>query len=150
MVKNMPAMQEVQVLSLGWEDPLEKGMATHSRILARRIPRTEQPGGLQSKGLQRIRHDWTSNTSTSLFSSVLLSDEREDHLTTLKHRVIKCGRGMPRTEEVLGHGSFRTQRRNSPGKPGWVSHPLEGRILIVCLGESLWLGEVMMPNQPAS
>ena len=50
MVKNMPAMQEVQVLSLGWEDPLEKGMATHSRILAWRIPWTEEPGGPQSIG----------------------------------------------------------------------------------------------------
>ena len=45
-VKNPPAMQETQVLSLGWEDPLEKGMATHSNILAWRIPWTEEPGGL--------------------------------------------------------------------------------------------------------
>ena len=57
LVKNMPAMQEAQVGSLGWEDPLEKGMATHSNILAWRIPWTEEPGGLQSKGLQRVGHD---------------------------------------------------------------------------------------------
>ena len=57
MVKNLPAMQETQVPSLGQEDLLEKGMATHSRILAWRIPWTEQPGGLQSMGLQRVRHD---------------------------------------------------------------------------------------------
>ena len=49
--------QEMRVQSLGQEDPLEKGMATHSSVLAWRIPRTEQPGGLQSMGLQRIRHD---------------------------------------------------------------------------------------------
>ena len=49
-VKNLPAMQETQVLSLGREDPLEKGMATHSSILAWRIPQTEEPGGLQSMG----------------------------------------------------------------------------------------------------
>ena len=55
MVKNLPAMQETQVLSLGWEDPLEKGMATHSSILAWRIPWTEEPGGLQFMGLQRVR-----------------------------------------------------------------------------------------------
>ena len=55
-VKNLTAMQETQVQSLGWEDPLEKGMATHSSILAWRIPRTEEPGGLQFVGLQRIRH----------------------------------------------------------------------------------------------
>ena len=47
---NLPAMQETQVRSLGWEDPLEKGMATHSSILAWRIPWTEEPGGLQSMG----------------------------------------------------------------------------------------------------
>ena len=46
MVKNLPAMQEAQIWSLGWEDPLDKGMATHSSILAWRIPRTEEPGGL--------------------------------------------------------------------------------------------------------
>ena len=57
MVKNLPAMQETQVQSLGWEDPLEKGMATHSSILAWRIPWTEEPGGLQSTGLQRVGHD---------------------------------------------------------------------------------------------
>ena len=51
MVKNLPAMQETQVQSLGWEDPLEKGMATHSSILAWRIPWTEEPGGLQSMEL---------------------------------------------------------------------------------------------------
>ena len=48
MVKNLPAMQETQVQSLGWEDPLEKGMATHFSILAWKIPWTEEPGGLQS------------------------------------------------------------------------------------------------------
>ena len=52
-VKNLPAMQETQVQSLGQKDPLEKGMATHSGILAWRIPGTEEPGGLQSKESQR-------------------------------------------------------------------------------------------------
>ena len=57
MVKNPPAMQETRVRSLGPEDPLEKGMVTHSSILAWEIPWTEEPGGLQSMGLQRVRHD---------------------------------------------------------------------------------------------
>ena len=57
MVKNLLAMQETRVQSLGQEDPLEKGMATHACIFAWRIPWTEEPGGLQSVGLQRIRHD---------------------------------------------------------------------------------------------
>ena len=57
MIKNMPAIQETRVQSLGWEDPLEKRMGTHSSILAWRIPWTEEPGGLQSMGSQRVRHD---------------------------------------------------------------------------------------------
>ena len=56
-VKNLPAMRETWVRSMGQEDPLEKGMATHSSILAWRIPLTEEPGGLQSVGSQRVRHD---------------------------------------------------------------------------------------------
>ena len=57
MVKNWPAMQETQIQSLGWEDPLEKGMATHSSILAWRFPWTEEPGGLESVGSKRVGHD---------------------------------------------------------------------------------------------
>ena len=57
MVKNLPTMQEPWVRFLGQEDPLAKGMATHSSILAWRIPRIEEAGGLQSMGLQRIGHD---------------------------------------------------------------------------------------------
>ena len=57
MVKNLPAMRETQVRSLGWEDALEKGMATHSSILAWKIPWTEEPGRLQSMQLQRVGHD---------------------------------------------------------------------------------------------
>jgi len=64
MVKNLPIMWEIWVWFLGWEDPLEEGMATHSSILAWRIPRTEEPGGLQSMGSQRVRHDWVTNTFT--------------------------------------------------------------------------------------
>ena len=57
MVKNLPTMQETWVQSLGGEDPLEKEMTTHSSILAWETPWTEEPGGLQSMGLQRVRHD---------------------------------------------------------------------------------------------
>ena len=56
-VKRLSAMQETQVRSLSWEDALEKEMAAHSSILAQKIPWTEEPGGLQSMGLQRVRHD---------------------------------------------------------------------------------------------
>ena len=57
VAKNLPAMQETQVQFLGQEDPLEKGMATHSSITAWEIPWTQDPGGLQSLGLQRVRQD---------------------------------------------------------------------------------------------
>ena len=62
MVKNLPAMQETRVVSLGWEDSLEKGTIIHFSILAWRIPSTEMPGGLQSVGLQKVGHDWATNT----------------------------------------------------------------------------------------
>ena len=61
-VKDLPAVQETWVRSLGWEDPLEKEMATHSSILAWKISWTEEPGGLQSMGSQRVGHDWATNT----------------------------------------------------------------------------------------
>ena len=63
-VKNLPAMQETQVRSLGQEDPLVKGEVTHPSVLAWRIPWTEEPGGLQSMGLPRVGHDWATNTHT--------------------------------------------------------------------------------------
>ena len=62
-MKNLPAMQETQVQSLGGEDLLEKGMATHSSTPAWRIPWTEEPSRLHSMGLQRVRHDWATATS---------------------------------------------------------------------------------------
>ena len=57
MVTNLSAVQETRVQSLGQEDPLEKGLATHSSVLAWRIPMDREPGGLQSMGLQRVGHD---------------------------------------------------------------------------------------------
>ena len=57
MVKNLPAMQETRVQSLGWDDPLEEGMETHSSILTWRIPFTEEPGEVLSMGSQRVGHD---------------------------------------------------------------------------------------------
>ena len=74
-VKNPPAMQETQVLFLGWEDPLAKVTATHSSILAWRTPWTKEPGGLQSLGSQRVWHDGATNIFTFLL--VIL---RLDHL----------------------------------------------------------------------
>ena len=61
LVKNLPAVQETRVQSLGQEDSLEKGTAAYSSILAWRMSQTEEPGGLQPMGLQRVRHDWVTN-----------------------------------------------------------------------------------------
>ena len=61
MINNLLAMQETQVWSLSQEDPLEKGMATHSSILSWRIPWPEDPGGLHSMGLQRVRQNWATD-----------------------------------------------------------------------------------------
>ena len=63
MVKSLPAMWETWVWSLGWDDPLEKEMATHSSILAWKIPWTEDPGRLQSMGSQRVGHNWATSLS---------------------------------------------------------------------------------------
>ena len=63
MEKSLPAVWETWVQSLGWEDPLEKEMATHSSILAWRMPWTEEPGGLQSMGSQRVGHDRATSLS---------------------------------------------------------------------------------------
>ena len=80
-VKNPPAMQETWVRSLGQEDPLEKGMATHSSILAGRTPWTEKPGRLQSRGSQRIVHDWSDWACTeqpALLRVAVLRLERKE------------------------------------------------------------------------
>ena len=64
-VKNLPAKKDTQVQSLVWKDALEKGMATHSSIPAWRIPWADEPGKLQSLGLQTVRHNWATNTTTN-------------------------------------------------------------------------------------
>ena len=67
MVKRLPVMRETWVRSLGRDDPLEKEMATHSSILAWKIPWTEEPGRLQSMGLQRVRHDWATELNINIY-----------------------------------------------------------------------------------
>ena len=66
-IKDLPVIQGTQVQSLGQEDPLEKGMATHSSILTWRIPWTEESGELQSVELQRVGHNWVTNTHTNTY-----------------------------------------------------------------------------------
>ena len=84
-VKTLPAMQETRVQSLGQEDPLEKGMATHSSILAWEIPWTEEPGGLQSSGWHRVGHDWATNCFTFMLSETSIwSKSMRDELWFLR------------------------------------------------------------------
>jgi len=71
-VKNLSAMQETLFQSLGQEESLEKGMATYSSILAWRIPWTEEPGGLQSMGSHRVRHDWVTDTYTYTHTPIFM------------------------------------------------------------------------------
>ena len=78
MVKNLSAEQETKVRSLGQEDPLERGMATHSSILAWRTLWTEEPCELQSMGLQRVRHDWAINTQTKGTNIIVFFHSKEN------------------------------------------------------------------------
>ena len=87
LVKNLPAMQKTWVQSLGWEDPLEKGMATHSSILAWRIPWAEKPGGLWSMGSQRVRQDW-GLTLSQMWNATYL--QTCGHLLTLQYDCGNC------------------------------------------------------------
>ena len=86
MVKNMPAMQETRVRSLDQENPLEKEMATWVSILAWEIPWTEEPGRLQSMGLQRVGHNWATNISSQNILATILRyqlNPKEMHISLL-------------------------------------------------------------------
>ena len=80
-------MRETWVWSLGWEDPLEKEMATHSNILPWRIPWTEEPGGLQSTGSQRVRHDWATSLSFFHFNDF---ENCDSVITHLEPDILEC------------------------------------------------------------
>ena len=101
MVKNLPSMQETQVWSLGRKDPLEESMAIYSRILAWRIPWTEDPDGLQSKGSHRVRHNW-SNLARMHMSSLGRSPRE--------------GNGNPLLYSCLGHPMGR--------RAWWTTHSM--------------------------
>ena len=83
MVKILPPMQETWTRSLGQEDPLEKGMTTHSSILAWRIPWTEEPGWLQSMGWQRVGHDWLTNTHSKVLNRGYNVEVKKDTISNL-------------------------------------------------------------------
>ena len=102
-IKNLPAMRETQVWSPSRHNPLEKGMVTHSSILAWRSPWTEEPSGLQSIGSQRVWHNWATNTFTFLSLEVL---QRSVYLTGIRFTQSRawegnsCTRNLERVKEV--------------------------------------------------
>ena len=79
MVKNLPAMQETRLLSLGQKDALENGMATRSSLLAWRTPWKEEPGGLQSMGWQRVRHDWATEFQLPVLPPLSIEFSRQEY-----------------------------------------------------------------------
>ena len=105
-VKNLPTMQETRVQFLGREDPLGNGMATHSSILAWKSPWTEEPGGLQSVGLQRFGHDWATNTFMRYWSEW----QRGEGKTILRHNL-----PLPKWSEMKKNlkviGKYQVQKK---------------------------------------
>ena len=108
-LKCRPPMQETRVRSLGWEDPLEKEMVTHSSILAWRIPRMEEPGRLQSTGSQRVGHDWATSLSFLSFHAYIQNLEKwywriylqgNSGETHIENRLVDMGRGEERVRCV--------------------------------------------------
>ena len=102
-VKRLPAMQETQVRSLDWEDPLEKEMATHSSILAWKIPWTEETGRLQSMGSQRVRHDWATSLSGGTVVKNLRADVGDLGLIPGSGRSPEVGNENPFQYSCLGN-----------------------------------------------
>ena len=117
--KNLLAMQETWVWSLGREDPLEKGMAAHSSILARRIPWTEEPSGLWSTGLQRVGHNWATNMQIFILVLYLVNILKPTELNTLK--------GSPLYVNCLTYNKRRWgERQIAARETGLYPHSLPG------------------------
>jgi len=133
--KNPPAKQETQVLSLGWEDLLEKEMATHSSALAWRSPWTEEPGRLQSMGSQRVRHDWATHTN-NVFSSLQISLHttscRQSYNTALLPW-LTSSLNPPHSQGKVGSSAGHSLHVSTIGwhfhLPGWVSNSCDSPVM---------------------
>ena len=109
---------ETRVRSLAWEDPLEKGMATHASLLARRIPWTEEPGRLRSKGWQRVGHDWVTSTHHSK-ERVIWSRDSDLNSVSVPYSVTSlswCAWDWPGFET---ENPISQEPSQSKGKLGW-------------------------------
>ena len=139
MVKHLPTTQETWVQSLGWEGLLEKEVATHSTILAWKIPWTEEPGRLQSMGLQRVGHDWAtftfllSRNELDTVKSVTFNKRSPkqiclcSHISALisakcEHKPLRCGRNSQRSPVTCAArgGSREGQGCTQPGGGVWA------------------------------
>ena len=145
MVKNPPAMQEIWIQSLGWEYPLEEGMATHSSSLAWRIPWTEEPGGLQSMELHRIGHVWAHNR---ILQSLAVISTPGEHLAMLNHFLYsRKGVQLASSEESPGMrlnipqctGPPHNKELSSPQCKQWQS----SESLHSCFLKATWMDSVL-------
>ena len=129
MVKNLSTVWETQVRSLGWEDPLEKEMATHSSILTWKIPWTGEPGGLQSIELQGVGHDWVTNTYSLMFWHPLVWHLQNPFLWNMFFQTCSCSSYMKSSISSAGLCSYLTQIVSLAAKRG--RQPLEETFCLV-------------------
>ena len=130
-VENLPAMQAIRVQPLGWEEPLEKGMATYSSILAWGIPWTEEPGRLQSVESQRVGHDWAKIMEASLIRQTRQVSLKTGDLNWNPSGIKSKGRALKQTLHGKGFGCWGNRRagrravvaRWMRGKVAWAGNP---------------------------
>ena len=126
MVKHLSTMWETQVQSLGWEDPLEKEMAIHSRTIAWKIPWTEEPGRLQSVGLQRVRHDWATSLQSHIWQKGIGGDRGFELCCCLEQFPCFCDSFSPPakwTWQDLSPAFLRRQCLYSTSEALWYQGP---------------------------
>ena len=119
-LKHPPAMWETWVRSLGWEDSLEKGMATHSTILAWRIPWTEEPGGLQSVGSQRVGHDWATSLMSFSCNTYIMEMMASSKSLLLDFKDALCVKLLPQCLMKFGLVGIRSSAASSKGSSSQV------------------------------
>ena len=174
-LKCLPAMRETWVQSLGQEDPLEKEMATHSSILAWRIPWMEEPGGLQSMGSQRVRHDWATSLSLSLSTwtegytqewihvdKVKWGDWNHERKTlnslfwfcldwdlkNLHAKIVQCGWGVCCSVAKSCITLCDPMNYSTPGSPVLLHLPEFAQIHVHWIGDAIQPSHALLPPSP--
>ena len=111
-------MRETQIWSLGWEDPLEKEMKTHSSTLAWKIPWTEEPGGLQCMGSQRVQHDWANSVFFFMNPGGISGKEPTCQCRRCRRRVLSLDQEYPLEKEMATHSSILAWKIPWTEEPG--------------------------------